>query len=87
MSQFAAQDSTLSQLVEQILSKIRDGSGLPSRKQQNLDQTAVTLTSSGDLFMVYKKCIQQTIQITQDYNVLVDLAQVFKKHLKEYASK
>lgn len=76
-----AQDRNLNSLLDQFATKFREG-GQPKLQTET---TAVTISSSGDLFMVYKKCIQQLSQIATSDKPLVDLAQIFKKYLREYA--
>ena len=44
------------------------------------------LHSCGDLFMFYKKCMVQCAQLSTG-EPMIALANVFKKHLKEYATK
>uniref|UniRef100_A0A915ICT1 Vacuolar protein sorting-associated protein 53 homolog n=1 Tax=Romanomermis culicivorax TaxID=13658 RepID=A0A915ICT1_ROMCU len=83
----AAQDKNFSSLIEQFCVKIREGGALGDKNTHGVDLTAVTFPSSGDLFMVYKKCIQQTTQLTSDIAVLVELAQILKKYLREYCYK
>lgn len=77
-----AQDRNLNTLLDQFASKFRDSGGQPKLQTET---AAVTISSSGDLFMVYKKCIQQLSQVATTDKPLVDLAQVFKKYLREYA--
>ncbi len=48
---------------------------------------SAVLHSCGDLFMFYKKCLVQCAQLSQTGSPLLSLASVFKKHLREYASK
>ena len=48
---------------------------------------SAVLHSCGDLFMFYKKCLVQCTQLSQSGAPLPALASVFKRHLREYASK
>ena len=58
---------------------------------------SAVLHSCGDLFMFYKKCMVQCTQLTAGGNggggseggsdTMLALANVFKKHLREYATK
>ena len=44
------------------------------------------LCSCADLFVFYKKCMVQCAQLSQG-KPMYDLALIFKKYLREYASK
>lgn len=46
----------------------------------------VVLPSCADLFMFYKKCLVQCTQLSRGQS-MVNLSEVFKKYLREYALK
>ena len=79
-----AQDKNLSDLVDRAASEQR------ARGCANLAaEGSAVLHSCGDLFMFYKKCLVQCAQLSANNNgeALLSLAAVFKKYLREYASK
>ena len=45
------------------------------------------LHSCGDLFMFYKKCMVQCAQLSTAAEPMLALQNIFRKHLREYASK
>lgn len=50
------------------------------------DQTATVLPNCADLFLFYKKSLVQCTELS-NHNPMLALATVFKKFLKEYATK
>ncbi len=77
-----SQDRNLSELVDRAAQeqKQRGTSGLAA-------EGSAVLHSCGDLFMFYKKCLIQCAQLSSSSEPLLALASVFKKHLREYATK
>ncbi len=77
-----SQDRNLTDLVNRAAQdqQSRGSSGMA------LEGSAV-LHSCGDLFMFYKKCMVQCAQLSSTGATLVALAAIFKKHLREYATK
>ena len=52
----------------------------------NDDTEGIVLPSAGELFVFYKKCMVQCIQLSTG-NALLSLTETFKKYLMEYGSK
>ena len=61
-------------------------SGNKSSQQVEAGQGAPVLTSCGDLFVFYRKCLVQLSELTSG-QPMVELASLFKKYLREYISK
>jgi archaellum component FlaC len=77
-----SQDKNLSDLVERAASEQR------TRGSTSLAlEGSAVLHSCGDLFMFYKKCILQCTQLSTNGETMLSLANVFKKHLRGYATK
>lgn len=76
-----SQDANLVELIERAAQE---------QKKKGYTNLAVegssVLHSCGDLFMFYKKCMVQCAQLSTGEPMLA-LTNVFKKHLKEYASR
>merc|ERR1719347_1433002 len=62
------------ELSEGRSSQVEPGEGAP------------VLTSCGDLFVFYRKCLVQLSELTSG-QTMVELAGLFKKYLREYISK
>ena len=76
-----SQDKNLSDLVERAAADQR------SKGTTNMAvEGSIVLHSCGDLFMFYKKCMMQCAQLSAGEPLLA-MANVFKKHLREYATK
>jgi vacuolar protein sorting-associated protein 53 len=43
--------------------------------------------SSADLFVFYKNCMTQCMQLFTNTNLLIKLSSTFRKYLKEYANR
>ncbi|XP_016991572.2 vacuolar protein sorting-associated protein 53 homolog [Drosophila rhopaloa] len=72
-------DRNLAELMEKFVEM--------SREPYKFAEAKTTVyPSSGDLFVFYKKCMVQCNQLSNE-QPLYDLALVFKKYLREYASK
>ncbi|KAH8419497.1 hypothetical protein KR222_011343 [Zaprionus bogoriensis] len=72
-------DRNLSELLEKFVEM--------SKEPYKFAEAKTTVyPSSGDLFVFYKKCMVQCNQLSND-QPMYDLAMVFKKYLREYASK
>ncbi|XP_016955007.1 vacuolar protein sorting-associated protein 53 homolog [Drosophila biarmipes] len=72
-------DRNLSELMEKFVEM--------SREPYKFAEAKTTVyPSSGDLFVFYKKCMVQCNQLSNE-QPMYDLALVFKKYLREYASK
>lgn len=81
-----SQDRNLADLVERAAAEQR------KRGSSNMAaEGSAVLHSCGDLFMFYKKCMVQCTQLSSGGgdggDTLLALANVFKKHLREYATK
>ncbi|KRZ43116.1 Vacuolar protein sorting-associated protein 53 -like protein [Trichinella pseudospiralis] len=79
----ASLDKTLNDLIDQLVGKFKEV-GPPSAEYGS---AAVAIPTSSDLFVFYKKCIQQLLQLGMNANILVDLSRLFKKYLHEYAQR
>ncbi|KRZ01465.1 Vacuolar protein sorting-associated protein 53 -like protein [Trichinella zimbabwensis] len=79
----ASLDKTLNDLIDQLVGKFKEV-GPPSAEY---GCAAVAIPTSSDLFVFYKKCIQQLLQLGMNANILVDLSRLFKKYLHEYAQR
>jgi len=72
-------DRNLSELLEKFIEM--------SKEPYKFAESKTTVyPSSGDLFVFYKKCMVQCNQLSNE-QPMYDLAMVFKKYLREYASK
>ncbi|XP_064540481.1 vacuolar protein sorting-associated protein 53 homolog [Drosophila montana] len=72
-------DRNLSELLEKFIEM--------SKEPYKFAEAKTTVyPSSGDLFVFYKKCMVQCNQLSNE-QPMYDLALVFKKYLREYASK
>lgn len=72
-------DRNLSELLEKFVEM--------SKEPYKFAEAKTTVyPSSGDLFVFYKKCMVQCNQLSNE-QPMYDLAMVFKKYLREYASK
>ncbi|XP_055922397.1 vacuolar protein sorting-associated protein 53 homolog [Eupeodes corollae] len=72
-------DRNLAELMERFVEMSKE----PLRV---LESKTTVFPSSGDLFVFYKKCMVQCTQLSND-QPMYDLAMIFKKYLREYASK
>uniref|UniRef100_A0A5S6QT54 Vacuolar protein sorting-associated protein 53 homolog n=1 Tax=Trichuris muris TaxID=70415 RepID=A0A5S6QT54_TRIMR len=79
----SALDGSLNALIDQLADKFRE-TGPPSMEYGS---TAVVIPNSSDLFIFYKKCIQQLLQLCMSEQLMADLAHLFKKYLREYAQR
>ncbi|KRX53091.1 Vacuolar protein sorting-associated protein 53 -like protein [Trichinella sp. T9] len=79
----ASLDKTLTDLIDQLVAKFQQ-LGPPSAEYGT---SAVPIPTSSDLFVFYKKSIQQLLQLGMNANILVDLSRLFKKYLHEYAQR
>ena len=76
-----SQDKTLSDLIDRAAQEQRE------KGCTNLAvEGSSVLHSCGDLFMFYKKSIKQCAELSRAEPMLA-LQKIFKKHLKEYATK
>jgi len=76
-----AQDRNLADLIERFVSDLtRDG--VPDMDSEG----GGVLPSCGDLFVFYKKCMVQCCELSTGHP-MIDLTKVFKKYLREYASR
>lgn len=73
-------DRNLAEYLERF---IQDSKALMS---SNTTTFNVVLPSCADLFMFYKKCLVQCTQLSRGQS-MVNLSEVFKKYLREYALK
>jgi hypothetical protein len=76
-----SQDKNLADLIDRAAQEQR-GKGYNNLAVEG----SSVLHSCGDLFMFYKKSIQQCAELSRAEPMLA-LQKVFKKHLKEYATK
>ncbi len=77
-----SQDRNLSDLVERAASEQKN------RGSASLAvEGSAVLHSCGDLFMFYKKCMMQCAQLSSNNDTMLALANLFKKYLREYATK
>lgn len=72
-------DKNLQELMEQFQQ-------LKFSPQEQIAKNSSILTSGADLFVFYKKCLVQCNQLSNG-KPMYDLAMIFKKYLREYASK
>ncbi|CAB4054024.1 VPS53 [Lepeophtheirus salmonis] len=76
-----SQDRNLADLIERASEEQRQ------RGSANLAaEGSAVLNSCGDLFMFYKKCMKQCTQLSTG-EPMIELATLFKKYLREYATK
>ena len=78
-----AQDRNLADMIARFAAEL---SGNKSSQQVEAGQGAPVLTSCGDLFVFYRKCLVQLSELTSG-QPMVELASLFKKYLREYISK
>lgn len=78
-------DRNLSELLETFIS---DCKILPPgiNNFDGSDGTSSVLSSCADLFVFYKKCMLQCTQLSTGC-IILSLAEIFKKYLREYAFK
>ncbi|XP_073827415.1 vacuolar protein sorting 53 [Musca autumnalis] len=72
-------DRNLSELIEKFVEQVKEPLKIAEAK-------TTVYPSSADLFVFYKKCMVQCNQLSNE-QPMYDLAMVFKKYLREYASK
>ena len=77
-----AQDKNLSEMISRFSSDLSSSSVVKLEPGEG----APVLTSCGDLFVFYRKCLVQLAELTTGQPML-DLAGLFKKYLREYTSK
>jgi len=77
-----AQDKNLAELIEKFTSDLRT-QGVPKLGE---DAEGTVLPSAGELFVFYKKCMVQCIQLSTG-RALLDLTDTFRKYLVEYANR
>jgi len=77
-----AQDRNLSELIERFVVDARKQSALPPEMTSEEGGSPV-LSSCGDLFVFYKKCLVQCSELSTGQPML-GLAQLFRKYLREY---
>lgn len=79
----AAQDTHLSDLLNRLV-EAQKAAGIPRRETET---GSVILSSSGDLFVFYKTAMQKCMEFSTSDKLLIDLVQILKKYLKEYANR
>ncbi|XP_058977146.1 vacuolar protein sorting-associated protein 53 homolog [Musca domestica] len=72
-------DRNLSELIEKFVEQVKEPLKIADAK-------TTVYPSSADLFVFYKKCMVQCNQLSNE-QPMYELAMVFKKYLREYASK
>ncbi|XP_061386999.1 vacuolar protein sorting-associated protein 53 homolog [Musca vetustissima] len=72
-------DRNLSELIEKFVEQVKEPLKIAEAK-------TTVYPSSADLFVFYKKCMVQCNQLSNE-QPMYELAMVFKKYLREYASK
>ena len=77
-----AQDRNLADMIARFAAELN---GTKS-SQVEVGEGAPVLTSCGDLFVFYRKCLVQLSELTSG-QPMVELASLFKKYLREYISK
>ncbi|KAI6647972.1 Vacuolar protein sorting-associated protein 53-like [Oopsacas minuta] len=75
-----AQDKNLGELLDEFIEEMK------RKDSKNKGSTSTVFSSSGDLFVFYKKCLVQCITLSTGVPLL-HLSNVFKKYLKEYANR
>ncbi|RDD44739.1 Vacuolar protein sorting-associated protein 53-like protein [Trichoplax sp. H2] len=78
-----SQDKSLGELIDRFIQEFKS-QGIP-KAVENSDG-GIVLPSCADLFVFYKKCMVQCSQLSTG-QPLLQLAGLFKKYLKEYATK
>lgn len=73
---------SLSDLLDQFSSDIKSR-GLPRPSE---DGSGVVIPSASDFFVFYKKCLVQCASLSTG-EPLLDLTELFKKYLREYANR
>lgn len=76
-----AQESAIQKLMEQFIDEHQK-----TMKAVNKDQPSIVFSSSNKLFQQYKSSLVQCIQLTNK-SALLDLHDVFKRYLRDYAFK
>ena len=79
-----AQDRNLSDMISRFSGEL--SSARSAQTEAGEGEGAAVLTSCGDLFVFYRKCLVQLSELTSGQPML-DLANLFKKYLREYISK
>lgn len=77
-----SQDKGLADLVDRFSSDMKS-QGVP---KPAADGSGVVITSAADFFVFYKKCLVQCASLSTG-SPLLELTDLFKKYLKEYASR
>ncbi|XP_057294888.1 vacuolar protein sorting-associated protein 53 homolog [Hydractinia symbiolongicarpus] len=77
-----AQDRNLADLIEKFIADLKI-QGVPKLGE---DTEGTVLPSAGELFVFYKKCMVQCIQLSTG-KALLSLTDTFKKYLTEYSNK
>ena len=86
-----AQDRNLSELIERFAADGRKQQAVPAPESSNGsggggglgEEGSPVLSSCGDLFVFYKKCLVQCSELSTGQPMLA-LAQLFRKYLREY---
>uniref|UniRef100_A0A6G1SPN2 Vacuolar protein sorting-associated protein 53 homolog n=1 Tax=Aceria tosichella TaxID=561515 RepID=A0A6G1SPN2_9ACAR len=76
-----AQEAAIQKLHEQFIDEHQK-----AMKASSKDQTSIVFQSSNKLFQQYKNSLVQCVQLTNK-TLLLDLHEVFKRYLREYAFK
>ena len=79
-----AQDRNLSDMISRFSGEL--SSSKAGQVEPGTGEGAPVLTSCGDLFVFYRKCLVQLSELSSGQPML-DLATLFKKYLREYISK
>eukprot|EP00111_Clytia_hemisphaerica_P017186 TCONS_00050876-protein len=77
-----AQDKNLAELIDKFIADLKM-QGVPKLGD---DTEGAVLPSAGELFVFYKKCMVQCIQLSTG-NALLLLTETFRKYLAEYANR
>ena len=80
--QFFIMNRNLAELIEKFVADLKM-QGIPKLGD---DSEGAVLPSAGELFVFYKKCMVQCIQLSTG-NALILLNITFKKYLGEYANR
>lgn len=76
-----SQDKALSELMETFVSDLK--SKVPTTVAE---ETSIELPSAADLFVFYKKCLQQCVSLSTG-PPLMQLTELFQKYLREYSQR
>ena len=82
-------DRNLAELLEKFIAGCKahpPGAGQIYDENQQSDGASTVLSSCADLFVFYKKCMLQCTQLSSGA-IMLSLAEVFQKYLREYAVK